>query len=67
MPPKSRIPREMILEAAYAIAREHGVEAVNARAIATRLGCSTQPVLYAFTRMENIIQEIYRMAASMPA
>ena len=64
MPPKSRIPREMILDAAYAIAREHGVEAVNARAIATRLGCSTQPVLYTFSCMENIIQEIYRMADS---
>lgn len=62
MPPKLRITREMILEAAYAIAREEGIEAVNARAIAQRLGCSTQPVLYQFAHMEDVRREVYRMA-----
>lgn len=62
MPPKPRITREMILEAAYAIAREQGAEAVNARSIAERLHCSTQPVLYQFERMEDVRREVYRMA-----
>lgn len=62
MPPKPRITREMILDAAFAIAREQGAEAVNARSIAERLGCSTQPVLYCFERMEDIRREVFRMA-----
>ena len=62
MPPKLRITREMILEAALAIVRESGIGAVNARAIADRLGCSTQPVLYQFSSMEELRREVYRMA-----
>lgn len=62
MPPKSRITREMILDAAYIIAREQGIDCVNARTIAQRLGCSTQPVLYHFNSMEDIRREVYCMA-----
>ena len=62
MPPKVRITREMILQAAYAIAREQGAEQINARVIAERLGCSTQPVLYQFGHVEDIRREVYRMA-----
>lgn len=62
MPPKPRITRDMILEAAYAIAREQGAEQINARTIAGRLGCSTQPVLYHFDHVEDIRREVYRMA-----
>ena len=62
MPPKTRITREMILDAAYAIAREQGADMINARTIAQRLGCSTQPVLYHFASMEDIRHEVYRMA-----
>ena len=62
MPPKARITREMILDAAYAIAREQGTEQINARTISARLGCSTQPVLYHFDHIEDIRREVYRMA-----
>ncbi|MBR4081234.1 MAG: TetR/AcrR family transcriptional regulator [Clostridia bacterium] len=62
MPPKSRITREMILEAAYDIARTQGAEQINARAVAAKLGCSTQPVLYHFDHVEDIRREVFRMA-----
>ncbi len=62
MPPKPRITREMILDAAYAIARKQGAEQINARTIAERLECSTQPVLYHFDHIEDIRREVYRMA-----
>ena len=62
MPPKSRITREMILDAAYTLAREHGIDAVNARTISQQLGCSTQPVLYYFKHVEDIRREVYTMA-----
>lgn len=63
-PPKPRITREMILDAAYAIAKEQGADFLNARTIAQRLGCSTQPVLYHFDHLEDIRREVYRMADS---
>lgn len=62
MPPKSRITREMILEAAYTIARERGADQINARTISKQLDCSTQPVLYHFDHIEDIRREIYCMA-----
>lgn len=62
MPPKARITGEIILDAAYAIAREQGAEQINARTISQRLGCSTQPVLYHFDHIEDIRREVYRMA-----
>lgn len=65
MPPKPRITREMILQAAFAIAREAGIGAVNARSVSARLGCSTQPVLYCFAGMEELRREVYRMADEM--
>lgn len=62
MPPKPRITREMILDAAYAIARAQGAECINARTIAERLHCSTQPVLYWFDHVEDIRRAVYEKA-----
>ena len=54
MPPKARITANMIIEAAFAIVRESGAESLNARTIAEKLGCSTQPVLYQFATVEDV-------------
>ena len=59
MPPKSRITRDMIVDAAAEIAREAGAEAVNARSVARRLRCSTQPVMYHFATMEELKWAVY--------
>lgn len=61
MPPKTKISREMILEAAFKLVREEGDEAVNARRIAEYLDCSTQPVMYNFKTIEELRQEVYGM------
>ena len=60
MPPKAKINKEMILDAAVAIVREQGHEMINARTIAERLGCSTQPVLYYFKTIDEIREEAYK-------
>ncbi len=52
--PRAKITRDMIVDAAFEIARAGGVEAVNARTISQRLGCSTQPVLYHFPTIREI-------------
>ena len=62
MPPKAKISRDMIIEAAYEIVRESGEENMNARNIAEKLGCSTQPVLYAFKTMDEIRENVYQKA-----
>ena len=48
MPPRARITREMLIDAGFEIARDDGAENINARAVAGRLACSTQPVMYHF-------------------
>lgn len=62
VPPKPRITRDMILDAAWMIAREQGAESINARTIAERLNCSTQPVLYHFDHIDDIRREVYQRA-----
>ena len=63
MPPKVRVTKEMILDAAFGIVRKEGCENLNARRIAEFLGCSTQPVLYNFKTVDEIREEAYRIAS----
>jgi AcrR family transcriptional regulator len=62
MPPKVRITREMIVQAGFAIVREEGADALNARTVAQRLGCSTQPVLYQFATVDDARKAVYACA-----
>lgn len=62
MPPKPKVIREMILNAAFKIAQEQGHEAINARTIAQKLNCSTQPIMYNFKTIEEIREETYKIA-----
>lgn len=54
MPPKVRVSKEDIIYTAVEIVRESGVQALNARAVATVLGCSTQPIFSNFATMEDL-------------
>lgn len=58
MPAQRRITREAIVRAAFDILRKSGVEAVNARSIAKKLDCSTQPIYHAFTGMGELKAEL---------
>ena len=62
MPPKARVKREMILDAAFDVVRAEGHGALTARRLAAALGCSTQPILYQFDSVEQIARETYRRA-----
>lgn len=62
MPPKAKITEEMILDAAFSIAREAGLDGITARSISERLNCSTQPVLYHFATIEEIKKAVYQKA-----
>ncbi len=57
--PKSKISREMIVDAAFEVARAAGIENVNARTVAEKLNCSTQPVMYHFAKIEELKRAVY--------
>ena len=62
MPPKVKVTKEMFAEAAFALVRANGPEALTVRAIAEALGCSTQPVLYNFKTADEIREAAYEIA-----
>ena len=49
-----RITRERLAAAALELVRQGGPEALNARALARALGCSTQPIFRNFASMEAL-------------
>ena len=59
MPPKPRVTKDMIVDAAVEVIRACGVQSLNARSVATQLGCSTQPIMYQFATMEELKQAAY--------
>lgn len=54
MPPKVKIEKERILLTAMEMVRESGIKALNARAIAKQLDCSTQPLFSCYKNMEQL-------------
>ncbi len=62
MPPKAKITKDMIVDAAFEIARTESAENINARTVAQKLGCSTQPVMYHFATIEDMKKAVYAKA-----
>ena len=65
MPPKTRITREMVVNAAVEEARQNGVESISARTVSGRLHCSTQPVMYHFATIDRLKRAAYSQADQM--
>lgn len=57
--PKARITKDMIIDAAFEVTKTEGAENVNARTVAEKLGCSTQPVMYHFAKIEDMKRAVY--------
>lgn len=58
MPAKKMITKEAIVKAAFGILQKNGIDAVNARSIANKLNCSTQPIYHEFTGMDELKREL---------
>ena len=54
MPPKVKVTKEDIINAAVDIVRNNGAQSINARTIASVLECSTQPVFSNFASMDEL-------------
>jgi len=62
MPPKVKVTKEDIINAAVDIVRDRGAQAINARTVASALNCSTQPIFSNFATMDKL-QEAVIIAA----
>ena len=60
MPTQIKISKEMILNTAFEIVRENGMEKLNNREIAKRLKCSIRPIYYQFKNVEEMQEELYK-------
>ncbi len=56
--PKQRITKEMVVDAAFELAREGGMEQVLVKNIAHRLGCSVQPIYSYCRNMDGLRQDV---------
>ena len=65
MPPKTKVTRDMIVRAAVDVARQGGVDKINARTVAGQLHCSTQPVMYHFATIESLKRAAYEVVDRM--
>ena len=59
MPTKIRISKDMILEAAFEIIRQDGMEKLSNRELAKKLKCSIRPIYYQFENVEEMQKELY--------
>lgn len=56
--PKQRITKEMVVNAAFEIARKDGMEQVMVKNIADKIGCSVQPIYSYCTNMDGLRQDV---------
>ena len=61
---KESISKEAIVQAAFEILQEEGIEQVTARKLAVKAGCSTQPIFRVYKGMEELIEELFGKACS---
>lgn len=59
MPTKIRISKDMILDAAFEIVRQDGMEKLSNRELAKKLKCSIRPIYYQFENVEEMQKELY--------
>lgn len=65
MPAVKKVSRDKIIDAAIEVLRDGGFSAVNARSVAGKLGCSTQPIYFSFQSMEELKTALAERAAQM--
>ncbi len=56
--PKQRITKEMVVNAAFEIARSDGMEQVMVKSIAEKIGCSVQPIYSYCKNMEGLRRDV---------
>lgn len=62
MPPKPKYTKEEIVNAAYELTREKGIDAVVAREVGKRLNTSSSPIFTVWNSMDELREEVRKLA-----
>lgn len=65
MPATKKITKDAIIDAAVDVLRDGGFSAINARSVAKKLGCSTQPIYLSFRSMDELKAALTQRAIAM--
>lgn len=65
MPPKVKITKDDIVNAAVDVVRHSGAQAINARTLASVLGCSTQPIFSNYSTMDALRMAVVERADAL--
>lgn len=65
MAPRNKFTREEMVDAAVRVVRAKGIDALTAKALATELGVSTQPVFTCFHTIEEAKNEVRQAAEKL--
>lgn len=65
MPPKPKFTKNEIIDAAYELAKDRGIDAVVAREVGKRLGTTTAPIFTYFSSMDELKDEVYKKASAI--
>ena len=58
MPARRKIQKEDIIQESVSIVAKEGINALNARKIAKKLGCSTQSLFYIYENMDDLKKDV---------
>ncbi len=59
MPRKETITRDYLVDTAFLLAKQEGVENVTARKLAAKAGCSTQPIFRLYDGMDELLKDVF--------
>ncbi|MGN0377430.1 MAG: TetR/AcrR family transcriptional regulator [Suilimivivens sp.] len=59
---KESITKSDIINAAFSILQEEGIEQVTARKLAAKAGCSTQPIFRVYKNMDELTEDLFTKA-----
>lgn len=62
MPPRPKYTKAEIVNAAYELTREKGIDAVVAREVGKRLNTSASPIFTVWNSMEELREEVWKLA-----
>ena len=65
MPAAKKVSRDQIIDAAVDVLRDGGFSAVNARSVAKKIGCSTQPIYFSFKSIDDLKAALTERAIQM--
>ena len=65
MPKQVRFTKEIIIKAAIEILRSDGIEALTARSLSKKLGCSVAPLFHKYANMEELTADVRKAAGKI--